>query len=168
MLKETFPDIRRVVNPRAQFEQRLRGLDLGGAEGHHLFLQMLGVLGTVLAEIPGTIIESLSFRNEVMSLQLRASNVETLDRIKQKLEEGGLFEAEIQSATQGDEAIEGRMQLQFYTRGPHGLLPDGPPVTLLQGQTGYVRANRIHDAKYVEDCKLVYVHNRAFGFQAEG
>jgi len=30
-----------------------------------------------------------------------------------------------------------------------------------------VRAGRIHDAKYVEDCKLVYVHDKAFGFQAE-
>ena len=63
--------------------------------------------------------------------------------------------------------VEGRMQLQFYTRGPHGLLPDGPPVTLLQGQTGYVRANRIHDAKYLENCKLVYVHDKGFGFVAE-
>jgi hypothetical protein len=34
------------------------------------------------------------------------------------------------------------------------------------GQTGYVSANRIHDAQYVEDCKLVYVHDKAFGFQA--
>jgi hypothetical protein len=34
------------------------------------------------------------------------------------------------------------------------------------GQTGYVAANRIHDAKYVEDCKLVYVHDKGFDFHA--
>jgi hypothetical protein len=35
-----------------------------------------------------------------------------------------------------------------------------------QGETGYIAANRIHDATYVEKCKLVYVHSGAFGFNA--
>ena len=60
--------------------------------------------------------------------------------------------------------VEGQMSLQFYTKSPSGLEPDGPPVILNKGDTGYVRANRIHDAKYLEECKLVYVHDRAFGF----
>lgn len=64
--------------------------------------------------------------------------------------------------------VEGKMVIQFYVKGEKGLVPDGDPVTLTQGQTGYVAANRIHDAKYVEPCKLVYVHDQAFGFKAEG
>lgn len=63
--------------------------------------------------------------------------------------------------------VEGKMVLQFYTKGANGLTPDGAPITLNQGDTGYVKANRIHDAKYVDDCKLVYVHDKAFGFVAE-
>ncbi|MDQ3365144.1 MAG: cupin domain-containing protein [Myxococcota bacterium] len=63
--------------------------------------------------------------------------------------------------------VEGRMLLQFFTRGPAGLVPDGAPVVLAAGDTGYVKANRIHDAKYVEDCKLVYVHDNAFTFNGE-
>jgi mannose-6-phosphate isomerase-like protein (cupin superfamily) len=63
--------------------------------------------------------------------------------------------------------VEGRMSIQFFTRGPGGLVPDGEPVLLNAGDTGYVKAGRIHDAKYLEDCKLVYVHDRAFGFNAE-
>ena len=46
-------------------------------------------------------------------------------------------------------------------------MPDGEQITLNKGDTGYIRAGRIHDAKYVETCKLVYVHDRAFGFVAE-
>ena len=34
-----------------------------------------------------------------------------------------------------------------------------------RGDAGYIRAGRIHDAKYVEACRLVYVHNGAFAFQ---
>lgn len=63
--------------------------------------------------------------------------------------------------------VEGRMSLQFYTKGPNGLEPDGPVVILKKGDAGYVRANRIHDAKYLDACKLVYVHDKAFGFVAE-
>lgn len=60
--------------------------------------------------------------------------------------------------------VEGKMTIQFYTRQGDTLLPDGERVTLNKGDTGYVKAGRIHDAKYLEDCKLVYVHDKAFGF----
>lgn len=62
--------------------------------------------------------------------------------------------------------VEGKMSIQFYRMEANGLVPDGELLILNQGDTGYVRANRIHDAKYLEPCKLVYVHNKAFGFQA--
>lgn len=69
--------------------------------------------------------------------------------------------------------VEGRMAIQFYTRVPGAMTegarlePDGEPVVLGAGDTGYVAAGRIHDARYLERCKLVYVHDRAFGFTAE-
>lgn len=63
--------------------------------------------------------------------------------------------------------IEGSMVIQFFTKADGTLVPDGDPVTLRQGETGYIAAGRIHDAKYVEACKLVYVHDRAFGFTDE-
>lgn len=63
--------------------------------------------------------------------------------------------------------VEGKMAIQFYTRSGQGLVADGDVVILNSGDTGYVQAGRIHDAKYLEDCKLVYVHDRAFGFTAE-
>jgi quercetin dioxygenase-like cupin family protein len=63
--------------------------------------------------------------------------------------------------------IEGRMSIQFYTKSADGLVPDGQQTILSKGDTGYIKAGRIHDAKYIEDCKLVYVHDKAFGFTAE-
>lgn len=64
--------------------------------------------------------------------------------------------------------VEGRMAIQFYRSSDDGLVMDGEPVVLNKGDTGYVAAGRVHDAKYLEDCKLVYVHDKAFGFKAEG
>ena len=63
--------------------------------------------------------------------------------------------------------VEGKMSIQFYTKSAEGLVTDGDVVMLNKGDTGYVKAGRIHDAKYLEDCKLVYVHDKAFGFTAE-
>lgn len=63
--------------------------------------------------------------------------------------------------------VEGKMSIQFYVRSADGLVADGELVSLGKGDTGYVKAGRIHDAKYIEDCKLVYVHDKAFGFTAE-
>ena len=63
--------------------------------------------------------------------------------------------------------IEGKMSIQFYTKSANGLVTDGEPVVLNKGDTGYIKANRIHDAKYLQPCKLVYVHDKAFGFTAE-
>ena len=64
--------------------------------------------------------------------------------------------------------IEGRMSIQFYLKEADGLVPDGGRVFLNKGESGYIGAGRIHDAKYIEDCKLVYVHDRGFGFEAHG
>ena len=64
--------------------------------------------------------------------------------------------------------VEGKMSIQYYTKSTDGLAPDGEPIILEKGDTGYIKAGQIHDAKYIEGCKLVYVHDKAFGFTAEG
>ncbi len=64
--------------------------------------------------------------------------------------------------------VEGKMAIQFFTESENGLLEDGEKLILNKGDTGYIKAGRIHDASYLEDCKLVYAHDKAFGFKAEG
>ncbi|MFW2439949.1 MAG: cupin domain-containing protein [Arenicellales bacterium] len=63
--------------------------------------------------------------------------------------------------------VEGKMMIQFYEKQGGDLVPAGEPIVLSKGDVGYIKANRIHDAKYVEECKLVYVHDKAFGFLDE-
>ncbi len=64
--------------------------------------------------------------------------------------------------------VEGKMSIQFFTESENGLLEDGAKLILNKGDTGYIKAGRIHDASYLENCKLVYVHDKAFGFKEEG
>ena len=60
--------------------------------------------------------------------------------------------------------VEGKVAVQFYRREGRVLIPDGATVVLDKGDAGYIRAGRVHDAKYVEACRLVYVHDGAFAF----
>jgi quercetin dioxygenase-like cupin family protein len=60
--------------------------------------------------------------------------------------------------------VEGRMSVQFYRQEGRRLLPDGERVLLDRGDVGYIRADRVHDARYIDACRLVYVHNGAFAF----
>jgi hypothetical protein len=54
--------------------------------------------------------------------------------------------------------------VQFYRKEAGALVADGERVFLEKGDTGYIRAGRIHDAAYLEACRLVYVHDGAFAF----
>lgn len=92
------------------------------------------------------------------------------DGVEVMLERWEAGSAEPPHSHPGDDmtvVVEGKMSLQFYNKTVDGLEPDGEKIILTKGDTGYVKAGRIHDANYLEDCKLVYVHDKAFGFTAE-
>ena len=57
------------------------------------------------------------------------------------------------------------MAVQFYREEARTLVPDGERIFLNKSDVGYIRAGRVHDAKYIEACQLVYVHNGAFAFR---
>lgn len=100
---------------------------------------------------------------------MRTTSPTNPDGVEVMLERWEAGSAEPPHSHPGDDmtvVVEGRMAIQFFTRVGGALVPDGEPVVLTTGQTGYVAAGRIHDARYLEACKLVYVHDRAFGFVA--
>jgi quercetin dioxygenase-like cupin family protein len=91
------------------------------------------------------------------------------DGVEVMLERWEAGSAEPPHSHPGDDmtvVVEGKMAIQFFELQGGTLVPDGEPVELNRGDTGYIKAGRIHDAKYLEPCKLVYVHDKAFGFIA--
>lgn len=102
---------------------------------------------------------------------VRTTYPTNLDGVEVMLERWQAGTAEPPHSHPGDDmtvVVEGKMSIQFFTQSTDGLVADGEPVVLNKGDTGYIKAGRIHDAKYIEECKLVYVHDKAFGFTAEG
>ena len=92
------------------------------------------------------------------------------DGVEVMLEKWEVGSSEPPHSHPGDDmtvVIEGSMSIQFYNKTPEGLVADGEKIILNKGDAGYIKANRIHDASYIDACKLVYVHDKAFGFTEE-
>lgn len=107
---------------------------------------------------------------ETPGLSLRTTYPKNPEGVEVMLERWRAGSSEPPHSHPGDDmtvVVEGKMVVQFFTREGGELVPDGEPLTLARGDAGHIAGGRIHDAKYVEDCKLVYVHDRAFGFVAE-
>jgi general secretion pathway protein L len=72
----------------------------------------LSALGAVAASRdPALRIDALSYRNRVMDLQLVAANVSALDEFARALQSTHRYAAKIESTTNTDKGVEGRMQI---------------------------------------------------------
>lgn len=112
--RDTFPQARRIVNPRAQMEQQLRQLQRqAGAGGKAGFLAMLADVGKILRNSKGIRINGATFRDGRLDLELLADNVQLLDQLKQTLGSEAGLRAEIQSATtRKDGKVSSRLRIE--------------------------------------------------------
>ncbi|HEX7080305.1 MAG TPA: type II secretion system protein GspL [Gammaproteobacteria bacterium] len=93
---------------RAAVRSRLggRGLLQGPDDG---FLSALAVIAE--ARVEDSRLEALSWRNDVLDLQLTVPDVPALDAFAQAVERSEQFAVRIQSANSAESAVEGRVQL---------------------------------------------------------
>lgn len=112
LYRETFPG-GRMVNPRVQMEQQLTALRRQQGTGGADFLGLVGKMGGALAAAQGIELTGANFRDGRLDLELTASDVQSLDRLKQQLNEAGGLNVDIQSATAGaDRRVQGRLRVQ--------------------------------------------------------
>ena len=97
-----------VVDPRAQMQG---ALGAGGSAGGGL-LPAMSVIAQAMAQAPAARLRSISFRNNVIELNLTAPSIESLDGIKQGMNRDGIT-AEIQSANPNGPVVDGRLQLRL-------------------------------------------------------
>jgi general secretion pathway protein L len=97
-----------VIDPRAQMQGALGGA--GGSGG--ALLPAMSVIAQAMAQAPAARLKSVSYRNNVIELNLSAPTIESLDGIKQGMNRDGIT-AEIQSATPSGDAVDGRLQVRL-------------------------------------------------------
>jgi general secretion pathway protein L len=97
------------IDARRRMEARLAAVRGGGGDDN--LLEVLGVLGSAVSQVPNTTIEAMSFRSNVLDMRIDARDVTSLDRVEQLVKEGGL-DAELQSSNARGDTIEGRIQIR--------------------------------------------------------
>ena len=105
------PDVERIVDARAQIEQRLAG---GGTADPAGLLARLAAVGGAMSGGSGPTIESLGWRNGSLQLQMIAADTDVLARFAQALTARGLT-ADVESTTPGEKGVSAQINV---TTGP--------------------------------------------------
>lgn len=108
VFRETFPDVQRVVNPRAQMTTRLDAMRSGGHKSG--FAEVLARAGSAMVGRKDTQVTGLTWRAGTLEVELDAGGLQTLDTIQRALQEKGL-KAEISGAERRGERVAGSIRI---------------------------------------------------------
>jgi len=101
LFRQTFPDLKRIVNIKAQAQQELAALrKTAGQRQDRGFLFLLHQTGATLSTLPpaeAPELQGMDFINNTLSLSLKAKDIVQLDALKQKLQQNSGLKAEIRS-----------------------------------------------------------------------
>ncbi|OQW94497.1 MAG: type II secretion system protein GspL [Beggiatoa sp. IS2] len=111
--RDTFPEARKIVNPRVQMEQQLKILRT--QQGHTAteahFLALFTQISTPLQQSAGLVLKRFDYQQGRFDILLDIANLQALDQLKQRLSALGLS-VEIVSANARDALVESRLRVQ--------------------------------------------------------
>jgi general secretion pathway protein L len=109
--KEAVPDARRIVNPRAQLENRLQELRGTGNGEESVFLPLLQQSGQALRGVEGITLRGLRYKPNQLDLDLEGNSLETFDVLEQRFNEQTQLNAQMRTTRQEDK-VESRVTLR--------------------------------------------------------
>jgi general secretion pathway protein L len=110
LFKQTFPDVKRIVNVKAQADQQLVELKKQGSHAGSSFMRLLYQCGASLKDNPALQLRKLSFVNSGLQLQLGATDLAQLEQFKQALQTN--LQVKIQSADSGANGVEAQLEIR--------------------------------------------------------
>ena len=113
IFRQTFPDVKRIVNPRVQLEQRLKALKGGGKDSAGDFLAMLTSSGKVIGGQAELTLDNITYRNGQLNFKVGAKSLSQLDNLKQKLEKETGLMTELRFADSGKDRATGQIRLKI-------------------------------------------------------
>ena len=106
--RAAMPGEQNTINARRRMEQRLASARGSGGAG---LLPALGALVQARGSVPGTTVESLSFREGALELKIAAPNADSLDHVNQALRSNG-WDADLKQGNVTGESYEGRVLIR--------------------------------------------------------
>lgn len=112
LFKQTFPEIKRIVNMKVQAEQQVAELKKQSTGVGSQFMRLLYRTGEILGGNPEFLLQQLDFVNGSLQVQLTAPGISQLEQFKQQLESGNVLSVKIQSAEAGQNAVEAHLEIR--------------------------------------------------------
>lgn len=109
LFKQSFPEVKRIVNVKAQADQQLAELKKGAATSSG-FMRILFKSGEFLKGNLGVRLRKLNFVNDSLQLQLEATDIGELERFKQDLQ--SQLQVRILSADNGVHGVEAQLEIR--------------------------------------------------------
>jgi len=113
--QEIAPGTTEVRDPASVILSLRSRTGVGGTEPS-VFLQSLEHLSVAVAENTESRIQAISYRAGVVDVRLTAPDVSTLDDIQRRIDDQGVFDANIQSTDTDDERVNSRIQIRAGAR----------------------------------------------------
>lgn len=112
IFRDSFPNVKRVVDPQAQMHQQWQALRLvDRSRPESAFLTLMAHAGVVLKTVSGVTLKRVRFQDGKLDLFLRLKDLQQLDQIRQAMEKDSSFSVVIQNANRGKEGVEGNLRI---------------------------------------------------------
>ena len=112
LFKQTFPDVKRIVNIKVQADQALMELRKNTSRKGSPFLSLLYETGEVLNANVGYKLKQLDFLNDQLQIQLTMPDISQVDQIKQQLEASQQLLVKIKSEEANQDGVEVHFEIK--------------------------------------------------------
>ncbi len=109
VFRQTFPDVKRIVNPASQMRSRVAELRGKGSGNGPDFSQMLAKVAPVFANSKGVTAQHLRFQMGQMEILLETPDLQSLENLKNRLSDAVPWEVELKSANSTENKVQGRI-----------------------------------------------------------
>ena len=106
---KALPDVHRVVNPRAQIQQRLKQLSGGNDDTGPL--PMLAALGTAFQANSNVHLKGFNYHDGTLQVEVNAAQIQALNDLKDALQQSGKFTVNLDSVNSNQGQATGRLTL---------------------------------------------------------
>jgi len=109
--KRTFPDAKRIVNAKAQMQQRLSDLQKRKGQSGRSFSNMLTANAAILSNTNGLEIKSLRYYDGRINLELELASLQVLEKLKIELSKNKGYIVEVKNASSTKNNVTAQLQI---------------------------------------------------------
>lgn len=109
--KQTFPKSRRIIDAKAQMQQKLSSIKKRKGQNGRSFTEMLSNSASIFSKTKGLEIKSLRYYDGKINLEIQISSLQALDKLSEQLNKEKGYQVEVQNASSGKETVTARLQI---------------------------------------------------------